>query len=150
MKAIRMAAVVLAAVALAPDRAVSQELPFVALRSTLQELREARQHLKDARDVWPPGYKDRAMTSTQAAMDSIKTIMDALGAKDFKGLDRAPEYYEKYSDHRHLRAAVADLRESRDFLRTATVDFRGHKDKAMDDIDIAVGDILTLIRHGKK
>src|SRR6187397_2785983 len=109
MKAIRFAAVVLAAAALAPDRAAAQKPDdFIAMRSTLMELRQAREHLKDARDAWPPGYKERAMNSTQAAIDSIKTILDAHGTKDFRGLDRAPEYYKRYPDHPHLRAAVAD------------------------------------------
>jgi hypothetical protein len=68
----------------------------------------------------------------------------------FRGVDRDPDYYKRYEDHPRLRAALHDLREARQELRTAKADFRGLKDRALDDIDMAIGDILTLIRHDKR
>ena len=140
-----LAAVAAVGLAAAPVRA-----QHPALWGALHELREARGWLKEARDDWPPGYKDRALASTQAAIDAIKGILEAHGEKDFRGPPRGPDYYKRYKDHPRLRAAVDDLRAARDTLRPATADFGGLKDKALDDIDSAVGDGLTLIRATKR
>lgn len=120
------------------------------LRAALHELREARQSLQKAKDVWPPGYRERALASTQGAIDSVRKILDVRNLDSFVGVDRSPDYYKRYADHQRLRAALHDLREAREELRIATVDFRGLKDRALEDIEVAIGDILTLIRNDKR
>lgn len=120
------------------------------LRAALHELREARGELKEARDAWPPGYKDRAMTAMNDAINSIRVILDVKDVDTFRGVDRDPDFYRRHKDHPRLRAALEDLRDAREELRSAKADFRGLKGRALDDIDVAIGDILTLIRHGRK
>ena len=141
-----------AVVGLVPAAARGQARPdHPSLRAALHELREARAKIQEARDAWPPGYKDRALASTQAAIDSIKGILKVENVDTFRGVDRNPDYYTRYKDHPRLRAAVQDLRQARDEIRPdTTTDFGGLKDEAMDNIDIAVGDLLTLIRSGKR
>jgi len=117
------------------------------LRAALHELREARSKLQEANDAWPPGYKERALASTQAAIESVRTILAVKDVNTFVGVDRTPDYYKRYKDHPRLRAALHDLRDARDELRTAKADFGDLKERAIDDIDIAIGDILTLIRY---
>ena len=132
---------------LSPTPARAQKVDHPRLRAALHELREARAALGDAKDAWPPGYKERALASTQAAINSVKTILAVKDVNTFVGVDRDADYYKKYKDHPRLRAALEDLRDAREELRTAKADFRGLKDDAIDDIDQAIGDILTLIRH---
>jgi hypothetical protein len=145
-----LAAVVVVGFAAGPAR--GQGAPdHPTLRAALHELREARKHLKEARDVWPPGYKDRAEASIQSAIESLRQILKVENVDNFRGVSRNPDYYTRYKDHPRLRAAVQDLRQARIELQPdTTTDFGGLKDRAMDDIDIAVGDILTLIRAGKR
>jgi len=120
------------------------------LRAALHELREARHALQESKDHWPPGYRDRALASTQDAINSVRTILAVKDVNTFKGVDRSPDYYKQYKDHPHLRAALNDLREARDELRSARADAGNLKERAMDDIDAAIGDIVTLIRHEKR
>lgn len=120
------------------------------LRAALHELREARAELKRAPDAWPPGYRDRAMDAIGEAIQSVRTILAIKDVETFRGVDRDPDYYKQYKNYSHLRAALADLREAREELRLAKADFGGHKEKAIDDIDVAVGDIVTLVRYQKR
>jgi len=117
------------------------------LRAALHELREARADLQQAKDVWPPGYKDRAQHAVDDAIQSIRTILDVKDVNTFRGVDRSPDYYKRYPDHPKLRAALQDLREGREELQTARADAGNLKERALDDIDVAIGDILTLIRY---
>jgi hypothetical protein len=119
------------------------------LRAALHELREARIKLKDARDTWPPGYRDRALGSINNASNSIRLILAIKDVDSVKSVDRSPDYYKRYTDHPHLRAAVQDLREARAELASARADFGDRKERALDDIDMAIGDILTLIYYKK-
>ena len=45
------------------------------IRAALHELREARNHLKDARDAWPPGQKEQAERGLNAAIKTLRTIL---------------------------------------------------------------------------
>jgi hypothetical protein len=120
------------------------------LRAALHELREAKGSLAKAQDQWPPGYRDRAMHSIDDAMNSVRTILAVKDVNSFVGVDRNPDFYRNLGDHPHLRAALRDLRDARNELSSAKADFRGLKERAIDDIDVAVGDILTLIRYKKR
>lgn len=117
------------------------------IRAALHELRDARVELREARDNWPPGQKDRAIAAITDAVDSLKAILGIRGETDFRGVDRSPDYYKRYTDHPKLRAALSDLREAREELRRAKDDFGNRKERALEDIDIAVGHIAALMRR---
>jgi hypothetical protein len=133
--------------ALATPAPAQQKIDHPRLRAALHELREAREAVRGAKDAWPPGHKERAMQSIQAAIKSIRTILNVEDVENFRGVDRNPDFYKKFSDHPRLRAALSDLRDARDELRSAKNDFGGLKEQALDDIDVASGDIVTLIRY---
>jgi hypothetical protein len=120
------------------------------LRAALHEMREARGWLVTARDSWPPGYKERAVANIDAAMKSVQTILQVKDVNSFVGVERNADYYKRFRDHPRLRAALQDLRDARDELRTAKADFGGLKEQALDDIDAAVGDIVVLLRNNKR
>jgi hypothetical protein len=120
------------------------------LRAALHELREARQELRASQETWPPGHKERALQALQDGMDSLKTILAVRDVDSFRGYDRNPDYYKRFADHPRLRSALQDLRQARDELRGATSDFRGMKERALDDIEVAIGEIVTLMRFNHR
>jgi hypothetical protein len=144
-------ALIVAAALSSPSPTTGQgKVDHPRLRAALHELREAQANLQKAKDTWPPGHKEQAQ---QAITDAMKTVQTILAVKDvdaFRGVDRNPDYYTRFQDHPRLRAALADVREARDELRTAKADFGGLKDRALDDLDVAAGSLVTLIRHNKR
>jgi len=143
-----LAVIVLAGATLGPV-AAQKKADHPRLRAALQELREARGELKQAKDDWPPGYRDRALQAINDAIESVRTILAVKDVDTFRGVDRSPDYYKRFKDHPRLRAALRDLREARVELQEAKSDFGNMKERALDHIDVAVGDILTLIRYKK-
>ena len=69
------------------------------MRAALHELREARKELKDARDTWPPGYKDRALKAINDAIESLRLNLAVRDVDSFVGVERNPDYYQKYKSH---------------------------------------------------
>ncbi len=120
---------------------------YPRLRASLQEMREARRALRDANDAWPRGYRERALQAIDDAIGSVKAILQVKDVDSFRGVDRNPDYYKRYRDHPQLRAALEDLREGRAELVAARADVGNLKEQALDDIDVAIGDILTLLRY---
>lgn len=139
-------ATVAALVLLAGANLAQPPTDYPHLRAALHELRDARKELHQARDNWPPGNKERAIASIDDAIQSLKVILGVRG-EDFHGVDRSPDYYNRFTDHPKLRAALSDLREAREELRRAKADFGNKKERALDDIDIAVGQIAGLMRR---
>ena len=141
------ALVLLAAVA--PDVTAQERVEHPRLRAALHELREARAELVAAKDNWPPGSKERALAAIDDATRSVRTILSVKEEdfRTFRGVVRDNDYYKRYQDHPRLRAALQDLREAREELRAAKADFGNMKERALDDIDIAVGHIAALMRR---
>jgi len=130
--------------------AAQEKVDYPRLRAGLYELRDARRTLEMVEYTGPLPLKEQALSSTQDAINSLKAILVIKDVKDLRGVDRTPDYYKRYADHPRLRAALDDLREARDELRQAKADFGGLKERALDDIDVAVGDIIRLIRATSK
>lgn len=120
------------------------------LRAALHELREARAHLNDARDAWPPGHKEQAQRAIEDAMSTVQTMLAVKDVNTFRGVDRNPDYYARFRDHPRLRAALADVRDARDELRANKADFGPLRERALDDLDVAAGSIVTLLRNNKQ
>lgn len=135
----------------APAAAFAQKAPnFPRLRAALHELREARGELKVASDSWPAGYKDRALASIDDAINSVRGILKVNDVNSFRGVDRNEEYYKRFKDHPRLRCALQDLREARGELLGSPAEVGDLKGRAIDDIDVAIGDILVLIRNDRR
>jgi len=137
----------LAAAGLAPAGASAQEKGrHPHLHAALYELAAARTELSQARDNWPPGNKERAMAAIDDAIRSLRTIL-AVKGDNVPGVERGGDFYKRFNDHPRLRAALQDLREARQELRDARADFGNHKERAIDDIDVAIGQIAGLMRR---
>ena len=144
-------AVAAAVTASAPAPAGGQEkVDHPRLRAALHELREAQRNVASAKDTWPPGHREQAQQALRDAAKSVQTILAVKDVETFRGVDRNEDYYGRYKDHPRLRAALDDVRDARDELRAAKADFGGLKDRALDDLDVAAGSLVTLIRHGKR
>jgi hypothetical protein len=120
------------------------------LRAALHELREARAELKGSRDRWPAGDRGRAERSIDDAIQSVRTILAVKSLDDFRGVDRRPDYYKRFRDHPRMRAALQDLREGRDELKASRSDFGGMRERALEDIEVAIGDLLVLVRDRRR
>ncbi len=116
------------------------------LHAALHELIAARRELREARDNWPPGNKERALAAIDDAVRSLRTIL-AVKDDNVRGMERGADFYKRFQDHPRLRAALQDLREARQELREARADFGNMKERARDDIDIAIGHIAALLRR---
>lgn len=132
----------------ARGQGAQEKLDHPRLRAALHEMREARTWLRESRQAWPPGVKERAVAHLDGAIDEVKAILAVKNVDDFVGYDRTKDYYNRFADNPQLRSALADVRDARDELRAAKADFRGHKEAALDNLDIVAGDIVVLIRSG--
>jgi hypothetical protein len=145
-------ATVFVAAALAPAQTPATPEPVIKidsprLRAALYELRLARQSLSESKDVWPLGYRDRALESTHDAIDTVQILLAVKEKDPLADVGRTDDYYKKYADHPRLRAAIDDLRDARDELKGNKEVVGPKREEAIDHIDMAVGDILTLIRY---
>ena len=125
------------------------------MRAALHELREARKELKEARDQWPPGYKDRALQAMNDAIESLRVNLAVRDVDSFRGYSRNPDYYTRFRDHPRLRSAILDLRQARIELESNLAQITDAKDRqlreeALDNLDIALGHILVLVRDRKR
>ncbi|HVK08526.1 MAG TPA: hypothetical protein VM597_07085 [Gemmataceae bacterium] len=127
---------------------VAQAPPeYPRVRAALHEIREARAFLQKAGDTYPPQERERALRALAGAIETLKTILAVRNVDDFRGVDRNPEYYTRYPDHARLRAALEDIRDARDEMRAAKNNFGGLKPQVIDDLDVAAGSLVTLIRR---
>jgi hypothetical protein len=113
------------------------------LHAALHELREAKRSIQDIpgpRD----GKKKDLLLAMDAAMDSIKLVLDIKG-DNFKGIDRSADFYKRYPDHPRLRAAMDSLRDAREELRDARANFGGNRQRAVRDVNYAIDQIQAWI-----
>ncbi len=132
--------------ALAQERAATDH---PRLRAALHEMRDARRELKASTDDWPPPHRDRAKQALDDAVGSVSAILGVKDVEGFRGVERKADYYRRFKDHPRLRAALESVRDAREESRGAKGDYRGLKDRALDDLDLAAADILILIRNRK-
>ena len=52
--------------------------------------------------------------------------------------------------HPHIRAALHELREARNELKTAAHDFGGHRDEALEATDNAIRQLEVCLKYDKK
>jgi hypothetical protein len=137
----------LASAALSAGPAAGQgKVDHPRLRAALHEMREARAMLQESRVNYPQGLKERALAHLDGAMQEVQAILAVKDVNTFVGYDRKDDYYNRFADNPRLRSALSDVRDARDELRAAKADFGGHKDAALDNLDIVAGDIVVLIR----
>ena len=62
----------------------------------------------------------------------------------------APNAASPAEPHPHIRAALHELREARQELKTAAHDFGGHRDEAVEATDKAIRQLEECLKYDKK
>jgi len=140
-----LGAVVAAVAVVAPCAANAEE--HRTLYRAHYELKEAQVELKGAAHDFG-GHRVKALEAVDAAINQINDCLKAVGDK--VGVYK-PEaaLYKNYPNHPHIRHAVIELRASRTELKESKIDFGGHRDKAIKDIDYAILQLEEALKFAK-
>ena len=125
-----------------------EKLPHPRLHAALSELVSARQELADSGTGFG-GHKAKALKAVDDAITSVKLILEVKG-DDFRRVERKADFYRKYKTYPHLRQVMIDLREAREELRDAKGDFRGNKERALRDINVAMEQLKEALAFASR
>ena len=112
--------------------------------------------IEGAKDDRPAGYKERALEAIDDAIESLRINLAIREVDTLKGVERNPDLLRRSSRTTPGCARpILDLRQARLELESNLGNLREPKDRelrerALDDIDIALGHILVLVREQKK
>jgi hypothetical protein len=118
-------------------------MKYPRLHAALHELREARTELKGSKMDYGD-RKKKALTAIENSITSLKVIL-AIKGDDWRGIARDRDYYKKYKNHPHLRAALENLLDAREELKSTKADFQGNRKRALEDINSAIDHIKDLL-----
>lgn len=107
--------------------------------AALGELKEAVKEMKDARDDFG-GHKAKALEATDHAIVQMEKALKAAGV-EMVFVPPASEVYKDYKNYPHIHHALANLRAARMEMKNAATDFGGHKEKAIEAVDRAIGQL---------
>jgi hypothetical protein len=115
--------------------------------AALHEMREARGELKGAEHDFG-GHREKAIRALDAAIEQTERMLKAVDVDPkVEGPDR--EIYKKYTNHPHLRHSLVELKEARTEIKEAGHDFKGHREKALKDLDFAIEQVEQCVKHIK-
>jgi hypothetical protein len=116
------------------------------MHHALDRLREARQELENAEDIFR-GHKEEALDHVDRAIDQVKTGLQEQGEKTDAIIALAPRSLD--DDHYpHLHHALDALNHAHDELQGAEDIFKGHREAALDQVDKAIHQIEDALRDG--
>jgi hypothetical protein len=118
---------------------------YPRLHQALFELTEARAELQGAKHDFG-GHRKAAVRDIDAAIFEVRASLKAIG-DPYTRWERVKKHYEGYRNHPHLRHAEVALREARKELEAAPHDFKGHRPRAVRDINAALRQVEECIRH---
>jgi len=107
------------------------------LHKALYDLRDAKRELNDAPDVFG-GHKGKAVEAIDAAILSIEKALATQKDFNFKGIKEKNEKDAKKGDFQRIRNSLDSLREARAELKNGNNNFGGFKEKAVEQIDVAI------------
>ncbi len=129
----------------APSKANAEE--HKTLYRAHYELKEAQVELKGAAHDFG-GHRVKALEAVDAALIQINDCLKAVGDKVGAYKPEAT-LYKNYKNHPHIRHAIVELRASRNELKESRIDFGGHRDKAIKDIDYAIEQLEKSLEFAK-
>ena len=119
------------------------------MHHALRELREARTELKEAAHGFG-GHRAKAIKGVEAAIAQMDKAFEAVG-DNFKGGGKFDKFiYKKYEHHPHIHHALVELREARTEFKDAAHDFKGHREKALRDVENAIDQLELCLKFAKK
>jgi hypothetical protein len=137
-------AVVALCLAAPPGSTAQEKHPH--LHHAIYEMREAERELREAKHDFG-GHRAKALKALEAAVHQTEKALEAVGApyKTFK----PGKIYGSYKNHPHLRHALVEMREAERELREAKHDFKGHRERALKDLEHAVAQTKLCIDNIK-
>ncbi len=132
-----------------PEQAIAGGPKHPHMHHALRELREARTELKEAAHNFG-GHREKALIAVDAAIAQMDKALEAVG-DNIKGAGKFDKsIYDKYDRHPHINHALFELREARTELKDAAHDFKGHRAKALKDVDYAIEELELCLKFAKK
>jgi len=130
---------------LSASRAAAEEHP--RLHAALYELRHARTELKEARHDFG-GHRAKALEALDYAIEQIDQALRAVG-DNVKGVDPGKVVYKGYANYPHIRHALAEAGLARTELKNAAHDYKGHRAKAVEALDVVIIQLDKALLYAK-
>jgi hypothetical protein len=130
---------------LGTSRAAAEDYP--RLHAALFEMRHARTELKDAKHDFG-GHREKALEALDAAITQIDKALRAVG-DNAKSVEPPRDVYKGYANHPHIRHALTEARLARVELKNAAHDFKGHREKAVDALDVVIVQLDKALKFAK-
>ncbi len=123
------------------------QLKHPKIHKAIYEMEQAEKYLNSAPKVFGT-HKEKAIEALGAASIQLKEALDAVGEKytGWKG-KAAPK---GSGPHPRLTSAINDLNEAKAYLETAEKVFKGHKAKAIKDINVAITQLEEALAFAAK
>ena len=135
------------AVALAFTPGNRAEAGHPHLHHAVYELRLAHEELEKAGHNFN-GHKQKSMQAIEAAYRQIEKCLEAAGDPYRSDFAAPAGIYKKYRNHFHLRHSLVDC-EARTDMKAAVGNFGGHKQPALDAINVAIAQVEKCIEHAR-
>ena len=128
---------------LLPSGGAAAEPKHPHLHHALYEMREADKELtKTTFDF----HDSKAIAQTALHKAIVETEKALAAAGDpYRDYQPAQGIYADYNNHPHLRHALHEMRRAHQELKEASHNFGGHKQKAMQDLDVAITEVQKCI-----
>jgi len=118
------------------------------LHAALYELVHARKELNDAGGGFG-GHRKQALSAMDDAIKSVRLVLEVKGDNP-NVMVRKSDFYRKFKGYPHLRQVLVDLREAKSELEDAKSDFRGNKERAIRDINVAIKQVKAAMDFADK
>jgi len=133
---------------LASPRPAFGQVRHERLHIALHEMREARGELRTAAHNFG-GHREKALEAVNASIRQIEEALRAVG-DNVKGIAPAGEVYKRYKHHPHIHYAIEATREARAFMLAAKHDFKGHREAAIRDMDVALDQLQLCLKFARR
>ena len=125
--------------------------PHHHLHHALWELRDAHKELKASKHDFG-GHKDKGLVAIKDAIKQIEVLLKHAG-DNVKGVPTKSdlkEIHKTYAHHPHLHHAVVEQKHAHKEVKATKHDFGGHREAALKDINHAIHELQTMLKHPPK
>lgn len=140
-----MTCAALAILSLSARRAAAEEHP--RLHEALYEMRHAKTALKEAKHDFG-GHRVKAIEALDAAITQVEKALKAVG-DNVKGKEPGRDAYKGYANFPHIRHALATSKLARKELKDAAHDYKGHREKAVEALDVVIVQLDKALQYAK-
>jgi hypothetical protein len=147
MSRCRQASILCAALALLGFVAPRASADHPRVHAALYEMRLAHKELKEAKHDFG-GHREKALEALDVAIVQVEKALKAVD-EPIKGTPAGKDAYKEYANHPHIRHALHEAREARTELKEALHDFKGHRQKAVEALDVVIRQLDKALEYAK-